>query len=104
MINLLIFLLVNIGATTIITQSKLFKPLRNLFCKISPNFLGVLIGCSMCTSFWTGVFTSLLFFSPTLMINPSLSIFLYPLFDGFMSSVTCYTFYLLIKPLMNKYD
>lgn len=104
MLNLIIYLLVNIGLTIIVTQSKLFKPLRNLFCKISPNFLGVLIGCGLCFGFWSGLLTSLLFFSPVLMVNPLLSIYLYPILDGFISSICCYTFYLLITPLMKKYD
>lgn len=104
MLNLLIYLLVNIGFTMIVTQSKLFKPMRDYFCKISPNYLGVLFGCCLCLGFWSGLFTSLLFFSPTLMVNPILPIFLYPLFDGFISSIVCYTFYLIITPLMKKYD
>jgi len=104
MLDLLIYILVNIGITIIVTQSKLFKPLREYFCKISPNYLGVLVGCSLCTGFWSGLFTSLFFLSPTLMINPSMWMFLFPLFDGAISSIVCFTFYLLIKPLMNKYD
>lgn len=104
MLNLLVYLLVNIGFTIIVTQSKLFRPLRNYMCKISPKYLGVLFSCNLCFGTWTGIFTSLLFFSPTLMVNPNITILLYPLFDGFISSITCYTFYLLISPLMKKYD
>lgn len=104
MLSLIIFLLVSIGCTIIVTQSKLFKPLREISCKISPNFFGVLFSCSMCTGFWIGLFLSLIFFSPTLMINPLLSIFIYPILDGFISSISSYTFFLLIKPLMNKFD
>jgi len=103
-LSLIIYLLINIGITIIITQSKLFKPIRNYFCKISPNFLGVLIGCTLCLGFWSGVFTSLFFLSPTLMVNPLVWKFLYPIFDGAISSIVCFTFYLLIKPLMNKFD
>lgn len=96
--------MINIGITIIITQSKLFNPIRIFFCKINPNFLGILISCSLCTGFWSGVFTSLLFFSPTLMINPSTFLFFKLLFDGSISSIACFTFYLLIKPLLNKFD
>lgn len=103
MLNFIIFLLANIGFTIIVTQSKIVKPLREFFCKISPNFLGSLFKCCLCIGFWTGVITSLLWFSPVLAVAP-ISIFLYPIFDGFISSIICYTFYLLIKPLMNKYD
>jgi hypothetical protein len=96
--------MVNIGLTIIVTQSKLFKPLRELFCKINPNFLGILFACTMCFGMWSGMLTSLIFYSPTLVVNPSLSIFIYPILDGFISSIFCYTYYLSMKPLMNKFD
>ena len=104
MLNFIIYLMINIGLTMIVTQSKLFKPIREIFCKINPNFLGVLFSCSMCFGTWSGILTSLIFYSPALSVNSYLNVFLYPILDGFISSVTCYVFYLLIKPLINKFE
>jgi len=101
MLNFIIFLLVNLGFTTIVTQSKIIKPLRTFLLKINPNFLGYWIKCPMCFGFFSGLLTSIFWFSPVFSVAP-ISIFF--IFDGFISSIVCYTFYLLIKPLVNKYD
>lgn len=67
--NLLLFLLIGFGVTTIITKSTLFEPLRNHLDNggesIKDNFLGFLIVCPMCVGFWVGVFWSQSFYSPT---------------------------------------
>lgn len=99
--HLLIYLLVNIGFTLIVTQSKIIKSLRNFLLKINPNFLGYWIKCPMCFGFFSGLITSIFWYSPTYSIN--FPIF-FPILDGFISSFVCYLIYLLIKPLMNKYD
>jgi hypothetical protein len=43
------------GVTFIITDSLIFKPIRNFFSYISPNFLGEGITCPLCVGFWIGV-------------------------------------------------
>lgn len=43
-----------VGATLIITSSKLFQPLRELITKHS-IFFGELIQCEQCTGFWVGL-------------------------------------------------
>lgn len=43
-----------IGLTLIITQSKIFAPIRN-FIESKNEKLGELINCSMCTGFWVGL-------------------------------------------------
>ena len=71
--------------------------------RVSPSFFGILFTCTMCFGWWSGLLTSLIWFSPTAYYVHYV-IYLNPLLDGFLSSIVCYTFYLLIKPLMNKYD
>lgn len=62
MTTFLIFVLwclATIGATIIITQSKLFKPIRERFKPTST--LGALIRCPLCTGFHFGWFMRMLF-------------------------------------------
>lgn len=51
--------------TNIITQSEIFRPLRDWCDKVS-HFLGSLFSCPMCMGFWVGVFWSCINVSPTL--------------------------------------
>jgi len=101
---IIIYIIINIGLTIIVTKSKIFKKIREYLCKISPNFFGYLFSCPMCFGFWAGVLTSLVIFSPTLLLNPLLNPFLASIFDGFFISPLCYITFLLIKPLMDKFD
>ena len=100
---LLIYILVNIGFTLIVTKSKIFKSIREYLIKKSPNFFGYWIKCPQCFGFFAGVVTSLIWFSPTFSVIP-ISIYIYPILDGFLSSGCCYITHLLIKPLIDKYD
>tara|TARA_R100000152_G_C6697170_1_gene127476 strand:+ start:66 stop:344 length:279 start_codon:yes stop_codon:yes gene_type:complete len=47
------------GITIIVTQSMLFKPIRDRIEKTS-DFLGTLFSCPLCFSFWASIATSLL--------------------------------------------
>lgn len=46
------------GMSTIIVYSSIFEKFRNWVISIS-SFFGKLITCMMCTSFWVGIFMSL---------------------------------------------
>jgi hypothetical protein len=63
--NLLLFVLIGFGITTIITKSTIFEPLRNRLDNgddsLSENFFGLLITCPMCVGFWVGVLQSAMF-------------------------------------------
>jgi len=104
LIFILIFIIVNFGITLIVTKSKIFKGLREYFCKISPNFLGYLFSCPLCFGWWSGLLTSLIIFSPVMLINPLLNPFLAAFFDAFFISPVVFVLSLLIKPLMDKFD
>jgi len=103
-ISLIYFILICYGISTIIVQSKLFKPLRK-FIKGKSIFLGTLIKCMMCTGFWVGLVVSLVIgFSPseilyTNYINPNtpniLSSFIFSIFDASFVSGIVYHIYII---------
>ena len=62
--DFLYWVLASFGITTIVSVSKIFKPVRD-FAETKSKFLGELLACSMCTGFWVGVFLSLAYYSPT---------------------------------------
>lgn len=96
MLEFLIFILSSIGLTFIINFHYIFKWLRNFFDKINPSFLGKGIKCPACLGFWSGMFVHFIQMGFIFDLN----ILLY----GFASSFICYLAYLIIKPLMDKYD
>ena len=57
-VELLVFILITFGVTTIIVNSKVFKGIRGQ---------SYLLNCSMCTGFWIGALTAYLSASTTLM-------------------------------------
>ena len=65
MIQLLLFILIGFGITTIITKSTIFEPLRDRLDtggeSIYNNFWGLLIICPLCVGFWIGVVESFMF-------------------------------------------
>ncbi len=66
------FILVCYGVTSIVVQSKLFKPFRELIKKRS-EFFGSLVSCMMCFGFWVGLFTTIITgFSPSMMFYKGL--------------------------------
>lgn len=58
------------GTTAVVTESKLFAPLRALVARRSP-FLGTLFSCAMCFGFWAGAAYSLLGLSPVSAAAPA---------------------------------
>ena len=87
----IIDIVASIGLTVIVTQSFLFDPVRQFLLKKN-KYLGKLFHCPMCFGFWS-IFIVLFFKSFIPIIN-----------YGFITSLFCYIVYLLIKPLMDKYD
>lgn len=96
MIQLLIFMVVAYGMTTILVYGSIFNGLRSFIHKEATeegwvifrpifNFLSGLISCVLCTSAWVGFFLSLVFYSPIHTFigqNEYYSIF----FDGMLSA------------------
>lgn len=80
-----------IGATIIVTLSRLFRPLQNL---------GKFFRCPLCVGFWVG-------FGLLAVNSVKLYGFFEP-FDAFKSgcviSLGSYTWFLLMKGFINKYD
>jgi hypothetical protein len=76
------WILVSFGITTIVAISKIFEPLRRFIARKN-TFLGNLLPCTMCLGFWTGIFLSLTYFSPTGNI----------FFDACLSSACCWLLY-----------
>ena len=95
MIQLVIFMLVAYGMTTILVYGSIFNGLRNFIHNWGNSdymafngfggFLSGLISCMLCTGTWVGFFLSLTMFSPvhTLIgLNEYFSVF----FDGMFSA------------------
>ena len=96
MIQLLIFMLVAYGMTTILVYGSIFNGLRDgihtagsdegfVFTRPIFKFISELIKCILCTSTWVGFFLSLTFFSPIhnfIGLNEYVSVF----FDGMLSA------------------
>lgn len=99
--NFLIFLLSTVGLTLIITSSYIFKPIREKANNINKN-LGKLLSCSQCTGFYAGLFIQFI----TLIYEKHNFTFydFYFIIYGFIGSFVSYVTYLLLKPLINKYD
>lgn len=97
--DFIIFILATIGLTFIITLFYIFEWLRNYLKRISPKFLGKGIKCPACVGFWSGLIIrciQILHFN--LIFDVDLILY------GFIGSIVSYTVYLLIKPLIDKYD
>lgn len=72
MTNLLMYILVVYGITTVIVQSKIFRGIRD-FIKKRSSFFYSMVTCMMCTGFWVSLFVS--FWLPQTG---------YIIFDGFL--------------------
>lgn len=99
MIDFIVFILATIGVTMITTQSYLFKKFRDKISKLNTD-LGKLVKCSQCSGFYWGMFIKTLLLIYYQQVINLIIILLY----GFIGSIVCYVTYLLIKPLMDKYD
>ena len=80
------------GISAIVTQSKIFAPLRDLAEKHSPDFWYYLTSCMQCFPFWAGVFVSLVTEAPVRvsseLLPKWLDLFLSYLFSGALLSGT----------------
>jgi peptidoglycan/LPS O-acetylase OafA/YrhL len=82
--NLLIWVFIVYGITSIITQSKICKYPRRIF--------PALLSCSMCTSFWVGI---LLYTTPAQQTTNFI-------WDGFLASGTTWFLYSLTTPYQER--
>ena len=98
--GLIFYLLGCYGLTTILVQSKIFKPVREFFKGTVP-FIYSLLTCMLCTGFWVGVLTSTGFkysISYSIFSNGHtnlLELLLYTLFDGAIVSGIVYLMFLI---------
>ena len=84
------------GASNIIVFSAIFKPIREYFA--TTPFLGKILPCILCTSFWVGCFWSAVLWSP---VRADVSnLFFRLLFSGCLGSATTWLIYLLISNRM----
>jgi len=95
MIQLLIFMIVAYGMTTILVYGSIFNEARNWIHNWGNSyyapfpsvgkFLSALISCMLCTGTWVGFFLSVVMFSPVsefIGLNKYFSVF----FDGMLSA------------------
>ncbi len=99
MLEFIEFILSTIGLTFIITNSYIFKNFRKYVLKYS-DFFGKLIKCPACMGFWSGIIIKILLI---IFYNSDLHLIIILIY-GFIGSFASYVVYLLIKPLMDKYD
>jgi hypothetical protein len=92
MLAILKFIFATVGLTFIVTQSKIFKPIRKLGSKIHKD-IGYFLECPMCFGFWAGLIVYELH-------NYNFEIINYCFIGSFFS----YLIYLLMRPMMDKYD
>jgi len=95
-ITLTYFVFICYGITSIVVQSKLFKPFREVM-KVRSNFFGSLLHCMMCFGFWVGLFVvPVLGFSPTAILFGKINLdlsqrIIFTIFDAaFISGVVYY--------------
>ena len=100
LVDVLVWVLATFGMTTIIVNSTVMLPVRNVVSKVSP-FLGKLINCILCMGFWVGVFWGVLSFNPFEQYHSS--IFLDLLFAGCVGSATSWLIYLKFYNLMKDH-
>lgn len=68
----IIIVLTVYGISAIVTQSKIFAPLRDVAEKKSPDFWYPLSSCMQCFPFWAGVFVCLVLGPPIQAMNEHL--------------------------------
>jgi hypothetical protein len=100
MVELLIFMLMSYGMTSILVWGSIFREPREFLLEFSKKdkglvsefagFLSDLVSCVLCTSTWVGFFYSIAFYSPTyefLDIHRGISWFT----DGMLSAGSVWT-------------
>lgn len=112
--NLIISILIVYGMSAIVTQSKIFEPLRDFAAKKSPNFWKHLTSCMQCFPFWGGVFVSLIIGTPFQIDNDQLPLvlnsfftflFVGSLFSGttmFINTIHLYIKSIIVEKPSNK--
>lgn len=97
------FILATIGLTMIVTQSYVFKGIRE-YTKQRVPWFGKMISCPQCFGFWAALFVqSIILIYGRGALTFYISDFYYLIY-GFIGSFVSYLTYLLIRPLMDKYD
>jgi hypothetical protein len=100
MSGIIYYLLGCYGLTTIIVQSKIMKPFREMFKDTVP-FMYALLNCMMCTGFWVGILISTGFkysIAYSIFSNGQTNIFelfAYSIFDGGFVSGIMYLMFLI---------
>jgi hypothetical protein len=95
-LGLIYFIFICYGITSIVVQSKIFKPLRETI-KTKSYFFGSLLNCMMCFGFWVGLFVvPVLSFSPTAILFGKINLdllqrIIFTIFDAaFISGIVYY--------------
>lgn len=92
--ELFLWVLLNYGLTNIVVTGVIFEPVRNWFLKMSESksifkgifgFFNELINCQMCFSTWSGIFFSIMVWSPMNEVF-GVSLLISWLFDGIFTS------------------
>jgi hypothetical protein len=99
----IIYILACYGVTLLVVQSKIMKPVRDLF-KGRIGFIYNLIHCMMCTGFWVG-FISTIFFDYSLtyeIVGGDISMIWFNLLDASLISGGIWLVYL-IQLNLEKY-
>lgn len=91
--RLALWALIVFGLTTIITQSKLFRPVRRLFQEVTGS---TFLQCPMCIGFWAGVGLALV------RITPIDSTLWGAFLSGCASSAVCWIGYVVLVRLGAK--
>jgi hypothetical protein len=96
---MIVDIIVIIGLTAIITQSKMVQPFREWITTKS-LFLGKLLNCSMCTGFWVGL---LFYFCPEVVSLLKFNIFAKEIISyAAIGSICCEVIYLIMERLKIK--
>lgn len=101
--SIIYFILGCYGVTTIIVQSKIFKPVRKLF-ESKLGFLGSMINCMICSGFWVSLSIGyVLGFSPSELLYTEyvsntpelLTTIIIKIFDSALIASTLYHIYII---------
>lgn len=93
MADILLFLLISIGCSSLWSLSDVFMKSRNIVAKHFPNPIKKMLLCMECSAFWIGVVVSVVFLP--IFANPNI------IFANNIASGVCT--YLVVK-LLNKYN
>jgi len=103
MMNFILFVLATIGLSFIITQYYIFKWLRD-YAQSKSKLLGKLLNCNSCVGFWSGLLIQFLFITKERVDIVFVWSDLFYIIYGFIGSLVSYVAYLILRPLMDKFD